>query len=57
MHAPRGSNLDPIAIVILKNMDEAGIQKTILLCGTGQTFDQNAAAFGKYPKRFELWCG
>lgn len=57
MHAPRGGNLDSIAIVIVKNMDEAGIQKTILFCGTGQTFDRNAAAFGKYPGRFELWCG
>ncbi len=57
MHAPQGSNLDSIAIVILKNMDEVGIQKTILFCGTGKSFDKNVAAFGKYPERFELWCG
>lgn len=57
MHVPRGGNLDSIAILILKNMDEAGIQKTILFCGTGKSFDKNAAAFGKYPERFELWCG
>jgi predicted TIM-barrel fold metal-dependent hydrolase len=57
MHAPRGGNLDSIAILILKNMDEAGIQKTILFCETGKSFDKNAAAFGKYPERFELWCG
>jgi len=58
MHAPRGGgNLDSIAKVIIKNMDESGIQKTILFCGTGGSFDQNAAVFGKYPDRFELWCG
>lgn len=57
MHVPRSGNLDSIAIIILKNMDEAGIQKTILFCGTGKSFDKNAAAFGKYPERFELWCG
>ena len=57
MHVPRGSNLDSIAILILKNMDESGIQKTILFCGTGKSFDKNAAVFGKYPERFELWCG
>ena len=57
MHAPRGGNLDSIAILILKNMDEVGIQKTILFCGTGKSFDKNVAVFGKYPERFELWCG
>ena len=57
MHAPRGGNLDSIAMLILKNMDEVGIQKTILFSGTGKSFDQTAAAFGKYPERFELWCG
>jgi len=57
MHAPRGGNLDSIAIALLKNMDESGIQKTILFCGTGRAFDQMAAVFGKYPERIELWCG
>src|SRR5450759_617034 len=57
MHAPRGRNLDSIAIVQLKNMDETGVQKTILFCGTGRAFDQLAAVYGKYPERFELWCG
>lgn len=56
-HAPRGRNLDSIARVQLKNMDEAGVQKTILFCGTGKGFDQLAAVYGKYPDRFELWCG
>ncbi len=57
MHAPRGGNLDSIALVQIKNMDEAGVQKTILFCGTGETFDKYAAVYGKYPERFELWCG
>jgi len=58
MHAPRGGgNMDSTATVLLKNMDAAGIQKTILFCGTGKGFDQLAAVYGKYPDRIELWCG
>jgi uncharacterized protein len=57
MHAPRGGNLDSIALIQIKNMDETGVLKTILFCGTGKTFDQYAAVYGKYPERFELWCG
>src|SRR5512140_350477 len=57
MHAPRVSNADSIALVQIQNMNEAGVQKTILFCGTGKTFDQLAAVYGKYPDRFELWCG
>lgn len=58
MHAPRGGgNLDSIAKAIIANMDAAGVQKTILFCGTGAAFDQYAEVFGKYPDRFELWCG
>jgi uncharacterized protein len=58
MHAPRGGGkLDSIALAIIKNMNETNVQKTILFCGTGKGFDQLAAVFGKYPDRFELWCG
>ena len=42
MHAPRRGNLDSIALVQIKNMDETGVQKTILFCGTGKTFDKFA---------------
>ena len=56
MHAPRGGNLDSAATALLKNMDACGIEKTILYCMIGKTFDQNAAAFGKYPDRIQLWC-
>ncbi|MFZ0281364.1 MAG: amidohydrolase family protein [Bacteroidales bacterium] len=57
MHAPRGGNMDSIALLQIKNMNEAGVQKTILFCGTGKSFDQMVSVYGKYPDRFELWCG
>jgi len=42
----------------VETMDHFGIEKTILLTGaTGQTFDSLVNAYGKYPGRFELWCG
>lgn len=55
MHAPRNAT-DAIAHEMLENMEKAGIQKTILFCGIGETFDKNVAVFGKYPDKFELWC-
>lgn len=57
MHAPRGENLDQLAIEVLKNMDATGVEKTVLFCGVGETFDSYVASFGKYPDRFDLWCG
>ncbi|HEY1263216.1 MAG TPA: twin-arginine translocation signal domain-containing protein, partial [Terriglobales bacterium] len=42
----------------VKNMDEVGIEKTILLTETsGQDFDDVKRKFGAYPGRFEIWCG
>ena len=42
----------------IKNMDEAGIIKTILLTyAHGSEFDSLANFYSKYPDRFELWCG
>lgn len=58
MHAPRGGvNLEAAAKELISNMDACGIEKTILFCGTGKTFDEMAAVFGKYPDRIQLWCG
>lgn len=57
MHAPRAGNLDSIVLAQINNMDKVGVQKTILFCGTGKAFDKLAAVYGKYPDRFELWCG
>ena len=42
----------------VKNMDEMGIQKTVILTmQTGAKFDSLVKAYSKYPGRFELWCG
>ncbi|MFZ0390683.1 MAG: amidohydrolase family protein [Calditrichia bacterium] len=43
----------------VKNMDEKGIEKTIVLTKeTGAKFDSIYALYaGKYPDRFEVWCG
>jgi predicted TIM-barrel fold metal-dependent hydrolase len=42
----------------VKNMDEAGITKTIILTYThGSEFDSLVNVYSKYPGRFELWCG
>jgi uncharacterized protein len=42
----------------VKNMDEAGIEKTILLSyAYGKQFDSLVTFYSKYKDRFELWCG
>lgn len=42
----------------VKNMDEAGISKTILLTHAhGSEFDSVLNFYSRYPDRFELWCG
>ncbi|MBV8513869.1 MAG: amidohydrolase family protein [Acidobacteria bacterium] len=42
----------------LKNMDECGIQKTMILTmTTGAEFDEIYGKYSKYPDRFEVWCG
>jgi predicted TIM-barrel fold metal-dependent hydrolase len=42
----------------VKNMDEAGITKTILLTHAyGNEFDSLMSFYSKYSDRFELWCG
>lgn len=42
----------------VRNMDEVGIAKTIILTGaTGQEFDDIYRKYATYPDRFELWCG
>jgi uncharacterized protein len=57
MHTPRGEDLNAVARELLARKDEVGVEKTILFAGTGELFERNMAAFGKYPDRFELWCG
>lgn len=42
----------------VKNMDEVGVVKTILLTyAHGGEFDSLVNFYSKYPDRFELWCG
>ena len=42
----------------VKNMDEVGIEKTIILSGaTGQEFDDVYRKYAVHADRFELWCG
>jgi uncharacterized protein len=42
----------------IKNMDEVGIEKTIVLTdATGQEFADTFRKYAAYRGRFELWCG
>jgi uncharacterized protein len=42
----------------LKNMDEANVEKTMVLTmSAGKEFDGIYAKYSKYPDRFEVWCG
>jgi predicted TIM-barrel fold metal-dependent hydrolase len=39
-------------------MDEVGIRKTIVMTyAHGLQFDSLVAVYGKYPEKFDLWCG
>ena len=42
----------------IKNMDEVGVEKTMILTmTTGPEFDEIFRKYSKYPDRFEVWCG
>ncbi|MDB6036306.1 MAG: putative metal-dependent hydrolase, TIM-barrel fold [Verrucomicrobiales bacterium] len=42
----------------VKTMDDVGLQKSIILSGsTGEKYDAVAVRFGRYPERFDVWCG
>jgi len=42
----------------VRNMDEVGVEKTIILTmTTGAEFDKIYKQYSKYPGRFEVWCG
>jgi len=42
----------------IKNMDEVGVQKTVILTmATGTEFDDIYRKYSNHPNRFELWCG
>ena len=42
----------------VRNMDEVGVEKTIILTmAIGAEFDGIFRKYSKYPERFEMWCG
>jgi predicted TIM-barrel fold metal-dependent hydrolase len=42
----------------VKNMDDAGIERTVVLTGAvGSKFDSLHAEYSRTPDRFEVWCG
>ena len=42
----------------VRNMDEVGIQKTVIMVSASRkAFDDALALYKKYPDRFEIWCG
>jgi uncharacterized protein len=42
----------------VRNMDEVGVEKTIILTmSTGPAFDEIQRKYAKHPERFEMWCG
>ena len=58
MHSHPYAKTDAEITTWLKNMDEVGVEKTIILTmTTGKEFDAISAKYSKYPQRFELWCG
>ena len=58
MHSHDYSKTDQEVDERIKNMDAAGIQKTMILSyATGATFDSVVARYARYPDRFDIWCG
>ena len=42
----------------VKNMDEVGVEKTVILTmATGTEFDEIHRKYSVHPDRFEMWCG
>jgi uncharacterized protein len=42
----------------VRNMDEVGVEKTMILTmTTGKEFDDIYSKYSKHPDRYELWCG
>ena len=58
VHSHAYANTEEELDLWVKNMDEAGIVKTLLLTHAhGSEFDSLINFYSKYPERFELWCG
>jgi predicted TIM-barrel fold metal-dependent hydrolase len=58
MHSHPEAKTDAQINTWIKNMDEVGVEKSIVLTmTTGKAFDEIYAKYSKYPDRFEVWCG
>lgn len=58
MHSHPEPKTDAEINTWIKNMDEVGVEKSMVLTmSTGKAFDDLYANYGKYPDRFEVWCG
>ncbi len=58
MHSHPYAKSDQEIAEWVKTMDESGIEKTIILTmATGYKFDSIYAAYSKYGKHFDVWCG
>src|SRR6476620_2416503 len=58
MHSHPEPKTDAEINLWIKNMDEVGVEKSMVLTmSTGKSFDDLYAKYGKYPDRFEVWCG
>jgi uncharacterized protein len=58
MHSHPEPKTDAEISAWIKNMDEVGVEKSIVLTmTTGKPFDEIYAKYSKHPDRFEVWCG
>ena len=58
MHSHPEPKTDAEVSTWIKNMDEVGVEKSIVLTmSTGKPFDEINAKYSKHPDRFEVWCG
>ena len=58
MHSHAYAKTPPEIDEWVRNMDEVGVQKTIILTdATGRAFDDVLQKYSAHKDRFELWCG
>ena len=58
LHSHPEAKTDSEISTWLKNMDEVGVEKSIVLTmTTGAPFDEINKKYSQHPDRFEVWCG
>jgi predicted TIM-barrel fold metal-dependent hydrolase len=58
MHSHPYAKTDAEIETWVRNMDEVGVEKTMILTmTTGAEFDAIYKKYSKHPERFEVWCG